>query len=65
MEKWKWERKILNQRLTIKMKKTKKCQPSAGDTPNLIKIECVPDRGLARPIKKLTERKKYKNTKLN
>ena len=40
-------------------KKTKKCQPAAGDTPDLIQTECVTDSGLARQ-KKLTERKKYK-----
>ena len=57
MSGWKIERKLPNLR---KMKKTKKCQPAARDTPNLIKIEGVPDRGLARPPKKLTERKNKK-----
>ena len=28
--------------------KTKKCQPAARDTPDLIQTECVPDSGLAR-----------------
>ena len=52
--------------LTACYKKTKKCQPSAGNTPDLIQTECVADRGLARPnTKKSTERKKYKYKKLN
>ena len=41
-------------------KKTKKCQPAAGDTPDLIKTECVPNSGLARPIKKINRTKKLK-----
>ena len=47
-----------------KNKKNKMCQPAARDTPDLIKTECVPDRGLARP-KKLTEQKKYKHKNSN
>ena len=43
--------------------KEKKCQPAARDAPDLIQTECIPDRGLARPQKKSTERKNYKNTK--
>ena len=30
--------------------KTKKCQPAAGDTPDLIQTECVTDSGLAHQI---------------
>ena len=43
--------------------KVKKCQPAARDAPDLIQTECIPDRGLARPQKKSTERKNYKITK--
>ena len=45
--------------------KTKKCQPAAGDTPDLIKTECVPDSGLARPNKKISERKNKRKSYLN
>ena len=44
-------------------KKVKKCQPAARDAPDLIQTECIPDRGLARPQKKSTERKNYKMIK--
>ena len=33
---------------SLKYKKTKKCQPAAWDTPDLIQTECVPDSRLAR-----------------
>ena len=46
--------------------KTKKCQPAARDTPDLIQTECVPGRGLTRhKTKKSTERKKYKIRKIS
>ena len=35
--------------------KTKKCQPAARDTTDLIQTAGVPDRGLARPKIKITE----------
>ena len=54
---------IFSEKMTKMYKKTKKCQPAARDTPNLIKIEGVPDSGLARTLKKSTERKIYKNKK--
>ena len=38
--------------------KTKKCQPAARDTTDLIQTVGVPDRGLARPQIKISERKK-------
>ena len=38
-------------------KKTKKCQPAAGDWPDLIQTEPVPSRGLARPPKKQIKQK--------
>ena len=44
--------------------KTKKCQPAASDTSDLIKTECVTDSGLACQ-KKSTEHKKYKKEKKN
>ena len=63
------ERKITKMKIKIKLvctqgglhkiKNTKKCQPAARDTPDLIQTVCVPDRGLAR-LKKLTERKTSK-----
>ena len=37
--------------------KTKKCQPAASDTPDLIKTERVTDSGLARPNKKINKMK--------
>ena len=41
--------------------KTKKCQPAAGDRPDLIQTMPVPSRGLTHPeTKKSTEHKKYK-----
>ena len=43
--------------------KTKKCQPVARDTPDLIQTECVPDNGLARQKNKQNE--KIKNRKRN
>ena len=46
-------------------KKTKKCQPSAGDMADLIQTGHVPNRGLTRPHKKITERKNSKQTKIN
>ena len=48
-----------SQQSVSQIQKTKKCQPAAWDTPDLIQTECVPDSGLARQIqKKSTERKK-------
>ena len=45
--------------------KTKKCQPAARDTTDLIQTDGVPDSGLSRPKIKISERKKlkYKNVK--
>ena len=40
--------------------KTKKCQPAAGDIPDLIQTEYVPSSGLARPNKKINRMKKIK-----
>ena len=37
---------------------TKKCQPAAGDMPDLIQTEHVPSRGLACPQKKINRMKK-------
>ena len=48
---------------SLKNKKTKKCQPAAGDMPDLIQTEHVPSRGLARPHKKINRTKKLKYTK--
>ena len=41
--------------------KTKKCQPAASDTPDLIQTECVADRGLARQKNKNKQNIKNKN----
>ena len=52
---------------TVKVlsQKTKKCQPVASDTPDLIQTECVADNGLARQnTKKSTECKKYEKLKM-
>ena len=49
---------------TLKIK-TKKCQLTAGDTPDLIKTECVPNSELTHPNKKITEHKNYKNYKIH
>ena len=38
-------------------KKTKKCQPAAGDMTDLIQTVHVPNSGLTRPSKKISERK--------
>ena len=46
----------VNQKTKIK---TKKCQPAAIDTQDLIKTVCVNDSGLTRPPKK------YQNTNKN
>ena len=43
-------------------KKTKKCQPVAGDMPDLIQTEHVPSKGLARPQNKNKLNEKNKNT---
>ena len=44
----------MTSRLSLKCKniKTKKCQPAARDTLDLIQTSCVPDRGLARNTNK-------------
>ena len=44
--------------------KTKKCQPAASDTPDLIQTECVADSGLAR-YKKISERKNKIKKEIN
>ena len=44
--------------------KHKKCQPAAGDTPDLIQTECVSDSGLARPNKKIKTERKNSNPKI-
>ena len=36
--------------------KTKKCQPAASDTPDIIQTECVTDSSLAHPNKKIKKR---------
>ena len=46
------------------LKKEKKCQPAAGDLPDLIQTEHVPSSRLAWP-KKSTEREKKSNRKSN
>ena len=43
--------------------KTKKCQPVAGDMPDLIQTEHVPSKGLARPYKKINKSEKYEEKK--
>ena len=65
-EKWSIENKLSTDWLTrtnlifnVQNIKTKKCQPTDSDTPDLIKTGCVTVSGLARP-KKLTGQKKYK-----
>ena len=45
--------------------KTKKCQPDAGDRPDLIQTEPVPSIGLARQNYKNQLNEKQKNEKLN
>ena len=44
--------------------KTKKCQPAAGDTPDLIQTECVTDSRLALPTKKYPNIKIQKKKKI-
>ena len=46
-----------------KTNKTKKCQPFARDRPDLIQTVFVPDKGLARPHKKINRTEKIKTTK--
>ena len=48
----------------IVTKKTKKCQPAAGDMTDLIQTVHVPNSGLTRPTKKISERKNKINKKL-
>ena len=43
-----------------KNNKNKKCQPAAGDMPDLIQTEHVPSSWLARPNKKITKTRKSK-----
>ena len=45
------------------VKKTKKCQPAAGDMADLIQTAHVPNSRLARPPKKISERKKSNKIK--
>ena len=45
--------------------KTKKCQPDAGDRPDLIQTEPVPSTGLARQQNKNKQNEKMKNMKIN
>ena len=42
--------------------KTKKCQPAASHTPDLIQTECVADSWLARQNKKITKQKTHKSS---
>ena len=58
VEKDKWKRLHSNVKI-----KTKKCQPFAGDRPDLIQTVSVPDKGLARPNKKINRTKKIKTNK--
>ena len=46
----------------LSTKKQQKCQPAAGDMPDLIQTEHVPSSWLARPKNKLNEKKKIQNT---
>ena len=50
---------------TVVSNKTKKCQPVAGDMPDLIQTEHVPSKGLARPKNKNKQNEKKKKQKLN
>ena len=58
---WQTSGQCSNEKKSIK---SKKCQPAAGDRPDLIQTEPVPSRGLARP-QKINRTKKSKNTKRN
>ena len=49
-------------RITGSQIKTKKCQPAAGDTPDLIQTEFVANSGLARPKKENWKRKNGRRT---
>ena len=48
-----------------KITKTKKCQPDAGDRPDLIQTATVPSTGLARQNNKNKQNEKMKTEKLN
>ena len=52
--------KLTKQSSTVPNTKTKKCQPVAGDMPDLIQTEHVPSKGLARPKKNI----KHENNKM-
>ena len=54
-----------NEVLSNPSKKTKKCQPAARDTQDLIQTWCVPDRGLARNKYKNKQNVKKKTNKRN
>ena len=47
----------------LKNKKTKKCQPVAGDMPDLIQTVHVPSKRAGTPKKNIYRMKKIKNTK--
>ena len=51
--------------LSLIMSKTKKCQPDAGDRPDLIQTEPVPSIGLACQQNKNQQNEKIKNIKIN
>ena len=51
--------------LSLIMSKTKKCQPDAGDRPDLIQTEPVPSIGLARQQNKNKQNEKTENRKSN
>ena len=51
--------------IKVVLTKTKKCQPDAGDRPDLIQTEHVPSTGLARQNNKNKLNEKYKNKKSN
>ena len=51
--------------IKVVLTKTKKCQPDAGDRPDLIQTEHVPSTGLARQNNKNKRNEKYKNKKSN
>ena len=51
--------------LSLIMSKTKKCQPDAGDRPDLIQTEPVPSIGLARQQNKNKQNEKTENQKSN
>ena len=51
--------------IKVVLTKIKKCQPDAGDRPDLIQTESVPSTGLARKQNKNKLNEKYKKKKSN